>query len=43
MAPVDPEVADALTLGLQMLEYWDNGKSNGNYYSILGVSRDNGK
>ena len=23
--------------------FWDNGKSNGNYYSILGVYRDNGK
>ena len=26
-----------------MGKYWDNGKSNGNYYSILGVYRDNGK
>ena len=23
--------------------YWDNGKENGNYYSILGLHRDSGK
>ena len=23
--------------------YWDNGKENGNYYSILGLYWDNGK
>ena len=23
--------------------HWDNGKENGNYYSILGLYRDNGK
>ena len=23
--------------------YWDNGKENGNYYSILGLCRDTGQ
>ena len=30
-------------MGVILGLYWDNGKENGNYSSILGLYRDNGQ
>ena len=36
---IENEMETGIILGL----YWDNGKANGNYYSILGLYWENGK